>query len=121
MTTWIDTHCHLDAAEFGAKTLEIRAQAAIKNVANCVLPAVEIANFDAVRQLAHQTGDSYALGIHPLYVGRAQDDDLQRLDAALHQHRDDPHLVAVGEIGLDYFVPELCESPLRAERNSLHF
>ena len=113
MTTWIDTHCHLDAAEFGAKTLEIRAQAAIKNVANCVLPAVEIANFDAVRQLAHQTGDSYALGIHPLYVGRAQDDDLQRLDAALHQHRDDPHLVAVGEIGLDYFVPELCESPLR--------
>ena len=113
MTTWIDTHCHLDAAEFGAKTLEIRAQAAIKNVANCVLPAVEIANFDAVRQLAHQTGDSYALGIHPLYVGRAQDDDLQRLDAALNQHRDDPHLVAVGEIGLDFFVPELCESPLR--------
>ena len=113
MTTWIDTHCHLDAAEFGAEALEIRAKSAIKNVAHCVLPAVEVANFNAVRRLAHQSGDSYALGIHPLYVGRAQNEDLQRLDAALQQHRDDPQLVAVGEIGLDYFVPELCESPLR--------
>jgi TatD DNase family protein len=113
MALWIDTHCHLDADEFRPVALEIRAQAAIKNVAHCVFPAVEVANFDTVRSLAHQTGDSYALGIHPLYVGRAQDEDLQRLDAALHQHRDDPHLVAVGEIGLDFFVPELCESPLR--------
>ena len=113
MTFWIDTHCHLDAAEFGADALEIRALAAAKNVGHCIFPAVEVANFDAVRQLAHQTGDSYALGIHPLYVGRAQDGDLQRLDAALRTHRDDPHLVAVGEIGLDFFVPELCESPLR--------
>ncbi len=113
MTTWIDTHCHLDAAEFRAQAHEIRARAAIKNVAHCVLPAVELANFDAVRRLAHQLGDSYALGIHPLYVGRAQDEDLQRLGAVLHQHRDDPHLVAVGEIGLDFFVPELCVGPLR--------
>lgn len=113
MSVWIDTHCHLDAAEFGGQSIGIRAQAAIKNVAHCVLPAVDVANFDAVRQLAHLTGDSYALGIHPLYTSNAQDDDLQRLDAALQQHRDDPHLVAVGEIGLDYFVPELCESPLR--------
>jgi TatD DNase family protein len=113
MALWIDTHCHLDSDEFRPVALEIRAQAAIKNVAHCVLPAVEVANFDAVRSLANQTGDSYALGIHPLYVGRAQDEDLQRLDAALHQHRNDPHLVAVGEIGLDFFVPELCESPLR--------
>jgi TatD DNase family protein len=110
---WIDTHCHLDAAEFGAQALDIRAQAAIKNVAICVFPAVEVANFDAVRKLAHQTHDGYALGIHPLYVGRAPDADLQRLDAALQQHQDDPHLMAVGEIGLDFFVPELCESPLR--------
>ncbi len=117
MSVWIDTHCHLDAAEFGDQALEIRASAAIKNVARCVFPAVEVANFDAVRRLTHQTHDGYALGIHPLYVGRAQDEDLQRLDAALHQHRDDPHLVAVGEIGLDYFVPALCESPLRERQD----
>ena len=113
MTVWIDTHCHLDAPEFGAQAPAIRAQAAINGVAHCVLPAVDVANFDAVRSLAHAGGDSYALGIHPLCVKAAQDDDLATLDAQLHLHRDDPRLVAVGEIGLDFFVPELCASPLR--------
>jgi TatD DNase family protein len=113
MTYWIDTHCHLDAKEFGALALAVRAQAATKNVAHCVFPAVTEANFATVRQLAHQTGDSYALGIHPLYVGAARDDDLVSLDEQLQLLKSDPRLVAVGEIGLDFFVPELCESPLR--------
>jgi TatD DNase family protein len=113
MTFWIDTHCHLDAAEFRPDAQAVRARAAINNVAHCVLAAVEVANFEAVRQLAHEGGDSYALGIHPLYVGKAQDTDLARLDACLLRYRDDPRLVAVGEIGLDYFVPELQVSPLR--------
>ena len=113
MTAWIDTHCHLDAPEFEAQAQAVRAQAAIKNVVHCVLPAVDVANFEAVRRLAHGVGDSYALGIHPLFVKAAQDGDLAQLDAQLHLHRDDPRLVAVGEIGLDFFVPELCVSPLR--------
>ena len=119
MTVWIDTHCHLDAPEFGVQAHAIRAQAAINGVAHCVLPAVAVANFDAVRRLAHAGGDSYALGIHPLCVKAAQDGDLARLDAQLHLHRDDPRLVAVGEIGLDFFVPELCASPLRERQE--HF
>ena len=117
---FIDTHCHLDAAEFGSSGPSVRAQAARNHVVQCVLPAVEVANFEAVRTLAHAGGDSYALGIHPLYVKAAQDADLDRLDAALKQHRHDPRLVAVGEIGLDLFVPELCASPLR-ERQQLFF
>ena len=118
MSYWIDTHCHLDAQEFWPLAQEIRAQAAINRVAHCVLPAVHVANFEAVRALAHAHGDSYALGIHPLYVGQAQDGDLARLEAALQQQRDDPRLVAVGEIGLDYFVPELCTSPLREKQEN---
>ena len=66
-----------------------------------------------MRRLAQESADSYALGIHPMYVAQSQDADLALLDAALQQHRADPKLVAVGEIGLDYFVPELCESPFR--------
>ncbi len=38
---------------------------------------------------------------------RAADDDLERLRDALSAHRDDPRLVAVGEIGLDRFMPGL--------------
>jgi TatD DNase family protein len=84
-----------------------------------VLPAVELANFEAVRVLAHTHGDAYCLGIHPLYVSQAHDHDLNQLDAALNRYQGDPRLVAVGEIGLDFFVPELQLSPLRERQ--IHF
>lgn len=117
---WIDTHCHLDAAEFGVQAQQIRAQAAIHGVAHCIIPAVEVANLAAVRALAHAQGDSYALGIHPLYVPHATEEDLDRLDEALALHHDDPHLVAVGEIGLDYFVPLLCEAAMRGKQERFY-
>lgn len=104
---WIDSHCHLDAAEFDADRDAVVERARAVGVERLVLPAVEVANFDTVRELAHRIGASYALGIHPLYVARALPDDLERLQQALQRHRDDPRLVAVGEIGLDHFVPGL--------------
>ena len=113
MSFWIDTHCHLDASEFASDVQAVRARARAAGVAHCVLPAVCATNFDRVRELAHETGDSYALGIHPMYVAQSLDSDLATLDEALHQYRADTQLVAVGEIGLDFFVPELCVSPLR--------
>jgi len=113
MQFWIDTHCHLDAPEFAPDVAAVRERARARGVAHCVLPAVQVQDFERVRMLAHEFGDSYALGIHPLYVKQAQDEDLARLGAALTAQRDDPRLVAVGEIGLDYFVPELLASPLR--------
>ncbi len=113
----IDSHCHLDAAEFDADRELLIAEAGL---AGMVVPAVERSNFDVVRGLAHaNTGVVYALGIHPLYVQRASIEDLDRLDAALNAHRDDPLLVAVGEIGLDLFVPELREGEGRLKQE--HF
>jgi TatD DNase family protein len=106
-TMWIDTHCHLDAAEFGADAALVRRRAAQAGVVHCVLPAVAVSNFETVRALAHRHGDSYALGIHPLCTPDALEDHLGLLDSALSAHRDDPHLVAVGEIGLDLVVPGL--------------
>jgi TatD DNase family protein len=113
MTFWIDTHCHLDAQDYATDRNAVRERARAKQVGHCVLPAVEVANFDRVRDLAHTGGDSYALGIHPLYVASAADTDLAILEARLLQYRSDPRLVAVGEIGLDFFVPELTRGPLR--------
>ncbi len=107
MTVWIDTHCHLDAPELAADVAAVRQRAAAAGVAHCVLPAVQPGNFENVRLMAHQFGDSYALGIHPLCTPQARDGDLALLDAALARHADDPRLVAVGEIGLDYFAPGL--------------
>jgi len=117
---WIDTHCHLDAAEFAPDRLAVRRAARALGVSQCLIPAVEVANFAAVRACAQTMGDSYALGIHPLYVPAAQDDDLDLLDEALTLYKDDPHLVAVGEIGLDFFVPALTE-PLMRERQEFFY
>jgi len=117
---WIDTHCHLDAAEFDADRDAVRAHARAQGVSLCVIPAVERAHWAGVAQLAQRHGDAYALGIHPLYVPQAGDDDLQALDEALTERRDDPRLVAVGEIGLDFFVPALCTSAMR-ERQWLFY
>ncbi|UVH56055.1 TatD family hydrolase [Variovorax paradoxus] len=107
MATFVDTHCHLDAPEFGAEMPALRARAAGLGVAMCVIPAVAVFNFATVRELAHAQGDAYALGIHPLCTGEAKDEDLETLDAELTARRGDPRLVAVGEIGLDYFVEGL--------------
>jgi TatD DNase family protein len=104
---WIDSHCHLDAPEFASDRDAVLERARAAGVAMQVLPAVAVAHFEPVRRLAHAAGLCYALGIHPLYVDRAADDDLDRLADALAAHRDDPRLVAVGEIGLDHFVPGL--------------
>jgi len=121
---WIDTHCHLDAPELLALVnggaAHFRTLARSRGVGLCVLPAVEVANFDAVRQLAHSHNDAYALGIHPLYVPQARESDLALLDSALTALAHDPHLVAVGEIGLDFFVPELC-TPAMSERQQFFY
>lgn len=113
MTFWIDTHCHLDAGELAPDVDAVRARAAANGVGHIVIPAVGVFNFEAVRLLAHRFSDSYALGIHPLFVPRAKDEDLAALDAELTLRRGDSRLVAIGEIGLDYFVPALTESPMR--------
>ena len=117
---WIDTHCHLDAPEFDADRAAVRAAARDQGVNHCVVPAVECSNFDTVRHLAHAGGDSYCLGIHPLYVARAQPEDLTALEMQLQTHHADPRLVAVGEIGLDYFVPALTQSPLREQQEQIY-
>ena len=111
---WIDSHCHLDASEFDADRDAVIARARAAGVTQIVIPAVARANFDSVRRLAAAQGFGYALGIHPLCVARAVEDDLRHLSELLDEHRGDPRLVAIGEIGLDHFVPGL--DPARQEQ-----
>jgi TatD DNase family protein len=110
---WIDTHCHLDAAEFEPDRDAVRQAARQAGVTRCVIPSVQAAHWPQVAQLAERHGDAYALGIHPLYVPQAHEADVLALDLALTERRGDPRLVAVGEIGLDFFVPQLCTPEMR--------
>jgi TatD DNase family protein len=101
----IDSHCHLDAAEFQGQQREIIQQARQHGVGKIVVPAVDLASFARVSALAEYPECVYALGIHPMYVMQAELAHLQTLEIALAKA--DPKLVAVGEIGLDYFVAGL--------------
>ena len=99
----IDTHIHLDAAEFDADRAAVMAAARAAGVARFVVPAVEVANFDRVAALSAAHADIvHAFGIHPLYVGGACKEDLDILQERLAHGQ----AVAVGEIGLDFFAPD---------------
>ena len=117
---WIDTHCHLDAHEFGTESLDVARRAQVDGVGMIVIPAVERGNFGVVAQLAAAAPNvSYALGIHPIYVPQAHEDDLLTLRAAVEAAMADPRFVAIGEIGLDFFIPMLCEPAMREKQD--HF
>ena len=114
---WIDTHCHLDAAEFAAEENAVAAQALQLGVAMIVIPAVARDNFATVAALAHQHAHcSYALGIHPVFVPQAEDSDLAVLRETVALAMADPRFVAIGEIGLDFFVPALTTPALREKQ-----
>jgi TatD DNase family protein len=121
---WIDSHCHIDAPEFDLDRSAVIQNAQAQGVAWCVMPAVQAKDFLPLQKLAQEFQQPYALGIHPLYVPQAQEQDLaflaQCIDNALAQdangQRTDSRLVALGEIGLDFFVPALCELAMREKQ-----
>ena len=98
---FIDTHCHLDAAEFGGSQAALVEAALAAGVSRIVVPSVASANFEAVRELyEHFPACAPAYGIHPMYTGAAAPEDLDVLRGYLLEHRP----VAIGEIGLDFFI-----------------
>lgn len=97
----IDTHCHLDAAEFGDTQAELVGAAHAAGVSRIVVPSVARANFAIVYELCERyPGCAPAYGIHPMYTDAAHPDDL----VALREYLAQPDTVAVGEIGLDFFI-----------------
>ncbi|MDR1661833.1 MAG: TatD family hydrolase [Azoarcus sp.] len=98
----IDTHLHLDAAEFDADRAAVLERALRAGVSGFVVPAVDRAGFERVLRLAEAMPDVFpALGIHPLQTDAASEADLVALDNLLGQGK----CVAVGEIGLDHYAP----------------
>ena len=99
----IDTHCHLDAAEFDADREAVLGAARAGGVGGFLVPAVGASNFDAVAALSAAHPDCrHAFGIHPMYVRQACEADLEHLRERLA----DGSAVAVGEIGLDGFMQD---------------
>lgn len=97
----VDTHCHLDAAEFDGDRGAVAAAAMQAGVGLIVVPAIERANFGAVASVCRDNSCCMAAyGIHPMYVEQAIEADLDALRETVQRE----HPLAVGEIGLDRFV-----------------
>lgn len=96
----IDTHCHLDFPVFDSGRAALLAECRQLGVGEYIIPAVGEENWGRVMALAAEHhGISYALGVHPWYVGGQTPAVLTRLQQRLAER---PRgLVAVGECGLD--------------------
>jgi len=115
---WVDTHCHVDAPEFKDILMEMMVRTAGEGVQAILLPTVQASDWDQATSLVNQyskqiPGLVYTLGIHPLYVQKAKESDVDFLKIQIEKSLDDPRFVGVGEIGLDYFVEGL--DPQRQE------
>ena len=97
----IDTHCHIDVSVFDSDYKEVLSRARAAGVSAMVLPGVDRGGWTRILDLCMQEPDLYpALGLHPMYLRMHHPDDLQELQG----HVDQGKQVAIGEIGLDYYV-----------------
>lgn len=112
----IDTHCHLDAAEYDADRDDVVSRARSAGVKCIVVPAVAASNFQSALNCRRYPGVEIALGMHPMYVHIHAGEHLDLLGEAVRKHRP----VAIGEIGLDRFQsridrPGVIESDLELQ------
>lgn len=97
----IDTHCHLDDASFEADRDTVLAHCRQAGVQRIVVPGVDAGGWDNLLDLCRRHEGLYpALGLHPMYLSRHKPEHISRLPAALEKASP----VAVGEIGLDYYI-----------------
>lgn len=100
----VDSHCHLDVAEFDVDRGGVLQRARAAGVVHQVVPAIDAAGWPKLARIcAGAPGLHPAYGLHPMFLDAHEDAHLQALDGWLK--REDA--VAVGECGLDYFVEGL--------------
>lgn len=96
----IDTHCHLDLDKFDEDREAVVQRAAENGVTRIIVPAIDMDNTKAVLALADRyEGVFAAVGVHPNATAVLPENWLQTIER-LARH---PKVVAVGEIGLDYY------------------
>lgn len=100
----IDSHSHLDVAEFDPDRIAVLERARAAGVVAQVVPAIEYAAWPALAALCHARPElKPAYGLHPMYLERHRPEHLEALPAWIERERP----VAVGECGLDFFVEHL--------------
>lgn len=100
----IDSHCHLDAGEFDADRAAVIDRAQAAGVRAQIVPAVTAASWPGLRDACALAPGLYpAYGLHPVFLDQHRPEHLELLQDWITRER--PH--AIGECGLDYFIPTL--------------
>lgn len=100
----IDSHCHLDAAEFDPDRTEVIARARSAGVLQQIVPAVTAQSWPKLREVCGLAEGLYpAYGLHPMFLAEHQPVHLQQLREWMNRERP----LAIGECGLDFFVENL--------------
>ncbi|MGX2982541.1 TatD family hydrolase [Helicobacter sp. 23-1045] len=96
---FIDTHCHLDSADFVGDLDEILESCADLGVEKMLIPGADLADLPKAISLAEKYAQIYfSVGIHPNEIHTLNSHTLQ----TLHKSANHKKCLAVGEIGLDY-------------------
>ena len=95
----IDTHCHVQDPKFAEDRDEVITRARAAGVTEMVTISENLEESPATIETARRYGIRAAVGIHPHEAAKAPADLQERLQALLRE----PEVVAVGEIGLDYY------------------
>lgn len=104
----IDTHTHLDFPEFHADRAAVLARCRALGVEKLVVLGVYQANWQRLWDLVEREHGLYAaLGLHPIYLEQHRPEHLAELRDWLQRLAAQPKLCALGEFGLDWFLPEL--------------
>jgi TatD DNase family protein len=100
--TVIDTHCHLNFHQFSDDRDAVVSRATERGVTAIINPGVDLDSSRAAIALAERYEQVYAaVGIHPTATDKLDQAALKMLrQLAAH-----PKVVAIGEIGLDYYWP----------------
>lgn len=110
----VDSHCHLDFADFDGEVDTIIARAAEAGVRRMVTICTKLPNEPKVRAIAEaHAGVFYAVGLHPMSVAESAPVSLSDL-VGFARH---PKMVGIGETGLDYhYTPDSAEVQKRSLR-----
>ena len=104
----VDTHCHIDVAAFDADRDEVLKHCQQAQITRIVVPGITRQTWQSLRNICeteYESGPALypSFGLHPVYLEQHAADDVDALAETIAQYRP----IAVGEIGLDFYLPEL--------------
>ena len=108
----IDTHCHLDDTQFDHDRETVLKNCLSQGISEIVVPGISRARWDRTLDICRRYSSLHpALGLHPMFMDEHRQEHIEELTQQLNQHR----LIAIGEIGLDFYAGKTQATP------QLHF